>query len=92
MAGPEPLEGGAVTSISLARGAGYGTCPVYRMPLSKTGRATYVGKDFVERVGRWRGTIDPDWFDDLVRVILRLGFSNFEPIYGAFETDMPRES
>jgi predicted RNase H-like nuclease len=86
---PETLEAGAITAVSLSGGGCYGTCPVYRITLSRTGRATYVGYEFVERVGRYRGTVSPDRFDDLVRIILRLGFADFDPEYPPPGTDMP---
>jgi hypothetical protein len=78
-----------ITAVSLSRSECYGTCPVYRVTLSRSGRATYIGEAFVERVGRHRRSVDRDRFDDLVRVILRLGFADLEPECLPPASDMP---
>jgi hypothetical protein len=85
---PGTMEAGAITAVSLVRGPCFGTCPVYRVRLSRSGRAAYVGHEFVERVGRYQGTVDPDRFDDLVRIILQLGFVDLEREYPPPGTDM----
>ena len=58
------------------------------MTLSRTGTATYVGEQFVDRVGRYRGELSPERFDDLVRMISKLGFDDLELEYMPWATDM----
>ena len=52
-----------ITEIRLERTPCFGGCPVDEVILRPDGTATYVGKRFVDRIGRYRGTFKRERFD-----------------------------
>ena len=85
----EPLTVSDITEISLSRGMCFGECPVYRVTLTADGLADFDGEAFVDLIGQHQGFVDPDRVEDLVRVILRLGFAGLLPEYPTEVTDQP---
>jgi hypothetical protein len=84
-----PLTASEITEISLSRGMCEGECPVYRVTLTTDGLVDFEGEAFVELIGQHQGFVDPDRVDDLVRIILRLGFAELLPEYPTMVTDQP---
>jgi hypothetical protein len=82
-------DGEETTSVTLRRGACFGTCPIYKVTLSSDGTAIWNGERFVERIGRYRGEIDLDDYWRLVRFIERAGFFHFDDEYLGNVTDLP---
>jgi Domain of unknown function (DUF6438) len=77
------------TSVTLRRGACFGTCPVYEVTLASDGTAIWDGERFVERLGRYKGEIDLNDYSRLVRFIERAGFFHFDDEYLGNVTDLP---
>ena len=70
-----------ISLIRLERTECYGPCPVYEVELGRDGRATYVGKMCVEKLGVHTGWLDEDQFERLARLIVRLGFFDLDSDY-----------
>lgn len=47
-----------ITSIEIHRTNCYGKCPDYRLIVTETGKATYVGRRFAEHQGTYEGQVD----------------------------------
>ena len=58
-----------ITKISLERTACYGTCPVYKLTVYRSGRVEFQGTDHVRQKGSRRGKISSGDFDKLVKKI-----------------------
>ena len=78
-----------VTEIRLERTPCYGTCPVDEVVLRPDGTATYIGKRFVKRIGRYRGTFPRDDFDRLVELLEANDFTGLNDRYSRPVTDHP---
>ncbi|HYZ00691.1 MAG TPA: DUF6438 domain-containing protein [Candidatus Binatia bacterium] len=78
-----------ISSVTLRRGACFGTCPVYQVRLDSDGTVTWEGERFVERLGRYSGQIDVDDFSRLAGFIRRANFFEWEPEYAGNVTDLP---
>lgn len=55
----------SIDYIELERGACYGTCPMYEVKLLENGDVTFIGKDFVTKMGEQKGKISPNAFAKL---------------------------
>ena len=81
--------GAEVTSITLRRGACFGTCPIYEVTLNADGTASWDGERFVDRVGQYKGEVDPNDYRRLGGFVQRAGFFGWDPEYVADVTDLP---
>ena len=81
--------GSEVTSITLRRGACFGTCPIYQVTLNADGTATWDGEQFVDRIGHYEGQVDITDYGRLAEFIKRADFFDWEPEYLADVTDLP---
>lgn len=78
-----------ISSVTLRRGACFGTCPIYQVRLDSDGTVTWEGERFVERLGRYSGQIDAADFSRLAGFIRRANFFEWEPEYAGNVTDLP---
>ena len=46
------------TMLYYSRGACYGMCPIFELTVMKDGRAFYLGKNHVDRIGGFQALID----------------------------------
>jgi hypothetical protein len=81
-------EADTIHEITLERTPCYGTCPVYVLTLRRDGSAEYRGYMFVERMGQFRGRVEPGAFTHLADCAVDSGIwkrrkSYFEPITDA---------
>lgn len=81
--------GAEVTSITLRRGACFGTCPIYEVTLNADGTATWDGERFVDRLGQYKGEVDLNDYRRLAGFVQRAGFFSWDPEYVADVTDLP---
>lgn len=79
----------AVTEIRLERTPCFGSCPVDEVILRPDGTATYIGKRFVERAGRYEGTFNRGVFERLAKLLEAQKFFDMEDRYDVPETDNP---
>jgi hypothetical protein len=84
---PEIMAGLAFDSVSLERGACYGTCPVYQVVLRRDLNAVYRGERFVERTGTWYGAISLTAYGRLSYLIERMGVMSMRSSYTRGVTD-----
>lgn len=78
-----------ITSITLRRGACFGTCPIYEVTLNADGTATWDGERFVDLLGQYEGEVDLNDYRRLAAFVLRAGFLDWKPEYVADVTDLP---
>jgi hypothetical protein len=78
-----------ITSVTLRRGACFGTCPIYEVTLRSDGTATWDGERFVDRLGHFEGHVDVNDFDRLAQFIERADFAAWAPEHLANVTDLP---
>lgn len=76
-----------ITEITLERTACFGTCPMYTLTLRRDGTATYVGREYVERKGTYKGKIYG--FDRLAQLVQSRGYFNLKDEYTVNATDLP---
>jgi hypothetical protein len=87
---PQNYEPGDITSITLDRGACFGTCPVYEVTLNSDGSATYSGGPFAPRQGDYTGKGSQWEFDNLAAFVVRAGFFGWDDEYRLPNvTDLP---
>jgi hypothetical protein len=87
--GPEP-------TVTLERTPCFGTCPVYRVAISRSGAVTFSGKHHVAQPGQARATIPPERVDSLLAELEAAGYFGFadeyvmdSPACGMYATDSP---
>jgi hypothetical protein len=78
-----------ITEITLERTMCFGTCPAYKVILRQDGTAIYIGKAFVERKGRYQGTVYKYYFDRLVKLLQALNYFALKDNYSKPVTDLP---
>lgn len=80
-----------IESISLSRGMCFGPCPVYQVTIQADGEARWRGEDFTERIGRFRGKVEPEDFRKIAVYVERCGFFEWADEYrpSDFVTDNP---
>ncbi|WP_395645679.1 DUF6438 domain-containing protein [Terricaulis sp.] len=83
---PQPSE--AIT-ITLARSACFGFCPIYRVSIDGAGNVTYVGERFVNVRGEQRAQIPAADVQALLRRFDEIGFARLRDQYRANVTDLP---
>lgn len=78
-----------ITKISLERTACFGTCPVYKLSVYRSGRVEFDGKEHVQEKGRRSGRISAADFARLVGKIEEINFFGLNDRYHANVTDLP---
>ena len=78
-----------ITEITIERTRCYGSCPVYRLILRSNHQASYFGRDFVEKIGEYKGVIDPIDMQGLVTYLTEIDFFYLEDQYTDRATDGP---
>lgn len=76
-----------IKSVMMKRTACYGTCPVYSVKLTRSGKAIYKGIRHVEMEGTYYGqTLN---YGSLVAFIQEIDFREFKDEYTVNVTDLP---
>ncbi len=96
-AGPRVTSGAVeVGSVSLERGPCFGTCPVYKVTIDRTGAVRFEGRRFVADSGESTGTVPPGQVDSLLAELDAAGYWRFadmyrmgEPTCSRYATDLP---
>ena len=83
----ERKGGEQISEITLERTACFGSCPMYKVTLRRDGTATYVGREYVERKGTYKGQVYG--FQRLAQLIESRGYFNFKDNYTRPITDLP---
>ncbi len=84
-----PPAGEEITEIGLERTRCFGTCPVDEVIFQSDGTVRYVGKAHVDKVGKYKGKIDPAEFEKLARMMDKNKFFELKDDYSKPITDHP---
>ncbi|SRR6266481_5874787 len=74
-------------SITLERTGCFGTCPIYRVTLWRSGKAELEAKRHLPKLGNFSGEVDLSDYARLCYALDRLHFNEFEADYRAAWTD-----
>ena len=69
------------TAISYSRGACFGMCPIFDLVVMKDGKASYLGKNNVNRIGRFEAQVS---FSDIQLIQSKareIGYFELLPVY-----------
>ncbi|HYC31606.1 MAG TPA: DUF6438 domain-containing protein [Gemmatimonadales bacterium] len=84
------------TVVSLERAPCFGTCPVYRVTISRAGQVRFTGVRHTQQTGEASAQIAPARVDSLVAELREAGYFDFADAYepgtdacGATATDLP---
>ena len=97
-ASPAGEPGGSVDApaITLERTPCFGTCPVYTVAISRSGRVSFTGKHHVAQPGEATATIPAERVDSLLAELETGGYFGFADAYvmdspacGMYATDSP---
>ncbi|HWN19258.1 MAG TPA: DUF6438 domain-containing protein [Gemmatimonadales bacterium] len=87
---------GPAPAISLERTACFGTCPVYTISVSASGKVAFQGRAHVRLLGVATGQIPAPRVDSLLVELEKAGYFSFasryassEPACGRYVTDLP---
>jgi hypothetical protein len=86
---PAPDTNGAGVTISLTRGACFGTCPIYRVTIHGDGSSIYDGERFVAVAGHREYQVPAASVAKLVADFEAANFFALEDEYRARVTDLP---
>jgi hypothetical protein len=93
---PRPAAAPTEPAVTLERTPCFGTCPVYRVAISRSGAVTFNGKHHVAQAGQARATIPPERVDSLLAELEAAGYFGFadeyvmnSPACGMYATDSP---
>lgn len=68
----------------------FGTCPVFRFSASQDGACEYEGINFVDRIGKHQGTIDPQKVKAIETLATSMNYFSLDSIYDdEFLMDLP---
>jgi hypothetical protein len=91
-----PGESREAGSVSLERGPCFGSCPVYKVTVDRTGGVRFEGRRFVANTGVSTGTVSPAVVDSLLEELSAAGYFELADAYRAGEpgceryaTDLP---
>lgn len=89
-------EADVMPAVSLERTPCFGTCPVYRVTVSKSGAVRFTGKHHVAHKGEATATIPAARVDSLLKELDAGGYFGFADLYvmdapacGQYATDSP---
>jgi len=69
------------TMLYYSRGACYGMCPMFELTVLNDGRAVYLGKNHVDRIGRFQALIN---YTDIAQVLQKaneIGYFELNAVY-----------
>ena len=67
----------------------YGECPSYTITVYPKGKVVYVGKEFVERKGRFESHISMGKMKEILDEAKRIHYFEMQDVYDAYVTDIP---
>jgi hypothetical protein len=69
------------TMLYYSRGACFGMCPIFELTVMKDGRAVYLGKNHVDRIGRFQAMVS---YTDVQQVLSKaneIGYFELKSVY-----------
>ncbi len=77
------------TALVVERTACFGTCPVYKATVFRSGKVDYEGRRFVPVTGQHTLSIDQSTVTAMIEGARRIDFNSLKPEYLSGATDMP---
>ena len=72
------------------RTACYGQCPIFKFYVLKTGKAVYIGRNNVNRIGTYHTNLDTTSLQKIDKAAESIGYFSFESVYDdPYKTDVP---
>lgn len=69
------------TVLYYSRGACFGMCPIFELTVWKDGRAAYVGKNHVDRIGRFQSNVSYGDIQHVLKKAREIGYFELSPVY-----------
>lgn len=69
------------TMLYYSRGACFGMCPIFELTVMKDGRAVYIGKNHVDRIGRFQATVSHADIEQVMQKANEIGYFELKPVY-----------
>lgn len=85
---PTPPQGHGITEIGSEFPVGWHSGPAYTLIVKSDGTFRFEGRENVDHVGKWTGTVDRKAFDELARFIREAGYVGFQDMYFDDATDI----
>ena len=76
--------------ISIDRGAGFGTCPIYLISIYSDMNWIYYGKQFVEKTGKIKFKLSKEEITSILKKANEIKFCELEDEYSENISDLPR--
>lgn len=84
------LQADRDTLLFYQRGACFGMCPIFDLVVYESGRAVYLGKNYVDRIGVYQTTIDPTALQKIRTTADAIGYFGLQESYdNPHVTDLP---
>jgi hypothetical protein len=86
------VEAASADSIAYyyERTACYGQCPIFKFYVLKTGKAVYIGRNNVNRIGSYHTNLDTTSLQKIDKAAESIGYFSFESVYDdPYKTDVP---
>ena len=71
----------ADTAIFYSRGACFGMCPIFELVVMKDGSASYLGKNHVDRIGRYEARVSFGDIQVIQNKAREMGYFELLPVY-----------
>ena len=78
---PAPAPSKDYKMFGYEKTACYGTCPVYKVAIHKSGKATWNGKSNVEKMGNWSATLSERQVKEIKERAVKAGYFDFHNKY-----------
>lgn len=69
------------TVIYYARGACFGMCPIFELTVFRDGKATYLGKNHVDRIGRYEAQVGFSDVEHIRQKAMGIGYFSMQSEY-----------
>jgi hypothetical protein len=78
---PPVVTVGNDTMLYYSRGACFGMCPIFELTVMRDGRATYVGKNHVDRIGRYQSRVSYTDVEHVMSKAKEIGYFEMQPVF-----------
>jgi hypothetical protein len=78
---PKVQEAVSDTMLYYSRGACFGMCPIFELTVMKDGRAVYLGKNHVDRIGRFQAMVSFTDIEQVVQKANEIGYFDLNSVY-----------
>jgi hypothetical protein len=79
---PSAADTNAITEIALSRHGCFGSCPDDRIAIEADGTIAYVGYNFTQKLGRYRGRVDPAAHARILAFVAKAKFFTIPTMFG----------